>query len=84
MPENGGAKERYYSIVIGDTIVFIKPTSIPHVIKELNNFHSNMQFTYEEERDGNNSIFRCITHKKNNTFETTVYRKPTDKGIYLH
>ena len=84
MPENGGAKERYCSIVIGDTIIFIKPTSIPHVIKELNNFHSNMQFTYEEERDGKNSIFRCITHKKNDTFKITVYRKPTNKGIYLH
>ena len=69
---------------VDDTITCIKTTSIPHVIKVLNTFHSNIQFTYEEERDGKIPFLDVLLIRKNNTFETTVYRKPTNKGIYLH
>ena len=90
-------KSRFYQIVpklsehmmpwkrfVDDTITCIKTTSIPHVIKVLNTFHSNIQFTYEEERDGKIPFLDVLLIRKNDAFETAVYRKPTNKGIYLH
>ena len=47
-------------------------------------FHSNIEFTYEEEKDRQIPILDVILVRKNDTFETTVYRKPTNNGIYLH
>ena len=70
-----------WRIFIGDTITCIKPTSIAHVTKVLNIFHSNIQFTYEEERDGKNPFLDVLLIKKNDTFETIVYIKPTNKCI---
>ena len=67
-----------------DTVTCIKSTSIPHVIEVRNSFHSNIQFTHEEERDGKVPFLEVLLIKKNDTFQTTAYRKPTNKGIYLH
>ena len=64
---------------VDDTITCIKATSIPHVIKALNN--SNMQFTYEEQRNGKVSFLDVLLIKKNDAFEITVYRKPNNKSI---
>ena len=69
---------------VDDTITCIKTTSIPHVIKVLNTFLSNIQFTYEEEKDGKIPFLDILLIKKNDAFKTTVYRKPTNKGIYLY
>ena len=69
---------------VDDTITCIKTTSIPHVIKVLNTFHGNIQFTYEEERDGKIPFLDVLLIRKNDAFETAIYRKPTNKCIYLH
>ena len=37
---------------VDDTITSIKPTSVPYVINVLHSFHTNFEFTYEEEKDG--------------------------------
>ena len=68
---------------VDDTITCIIPTSIPYVIKVLNSSHSNIQFTYEEERDRKIPFLDVLLMKKNDTLEPNV-RKPTHKGIYLH
>ena len=36
---------------VDDTITSIKTTSIPHVIKVLNSFYSNMQFRRRREKE---------------------------------
>ena len=69
---------------VDDTITCIKPTSIPHVIEVLNSFHSNIQFMFGEERDRKVPCLDVLLIKKNDAFEITIYRKPTNKGIYLH
>ena len=69
---------------VDDTITCIKTTTIPHVIKVLNTFLSNIQFTYEEERDRKTTFLDILLIRKNDAFETAVYRKPTNMGIYLH
>ena len=58
--------------------------SIPDVINVLNSFRSNIQFTYEEEKDGQIPFLDVLLVRKNYTFETTVYRKPTNNGIFLY
>ena len=55
-----------------------------YVINVLNSFHSNIEFRYEEEKDGQIPFLDVLLVRKNDTFETTVYRKPTNNGIYLH
>ena len=69
---------------VDDTITCIKPSSIPHVFEVLNSFHSNIQITYEEEQDRKIPFLDVLLIKKNEAFEKTIYRKPTNKGIYLH
>ena len=69
---------------VDDTITSIKPASIPYVFNVLNSFHSNIELTYEEEKYGQISFLDVLLVRKNDTFETTVDRKPTNNGIYLH
>ena len=64
--------------VVG-TITCIKPTSISCAIDVLNNF----QFTLVEENDGRILFLDILIIRKNDTFETTVYKKPKN-NIYLH
>ena len=59
---------------VDDTIGVIKLSSIEHVLSILNSFHQNIEFTYELERNG----------RTNNTLQTTIYRKSTHNGVYLH
>ena len=73
---------------VDNTIICIKTTSIPDVIKVLNTFHSNIQFTYKRERGGKIPFLDVLLIRKNDTFETAVYRKPTNMvfiyiGIHL-
>ena len=69
---------------VDDTITSIKPMSIPYVFNVLNSFDSNTEITYEEEKDGQIPFLDLILVRKNYTFETTVYKKPTNNGVYLH
>ena len=69
---------------VDDTITSIKPMSIPYVINVLNSFDSNIEFTYEEEKDGQIPFLDVLLVRKNDIFETAVHRKPTNYGIYLH
>ena len=43
-----------------------------------------MQFKYQEEEDRRNPFLHLQLVRKYNTFEKTVYRKPTNNGIYLN
>ena len=64
---------------VDDTIASTKPTSIC-VINVLNSFQSNIKFMYEEEKDGQIPFLQILLVRKNDTFETTVYRKPPSNG----
>ena len=47
-------------------------------------FTVTLKITYEEEKDGQIPFLDVLLVRKNDTFETTVYRKPRNNGIYLH
>ena len=66
---------------VDDTILYVKVDCIEHVLNELNLFHANISFTYEQEWDGMISFLDVLVMRKNNTIETTVYRKQTHNDI---
>ena len=47
---------------VGDTISIIKEKSIAHVLTVLNNFHKNIEFTYEMEENGKIAFLDIIRH----------------------
>ena len=69
---------------VDDTIAAIKLTSIDHVLTILNTFHKNIKFTYELEINKKISFLDVLLIRKNETLETTIYRKSTNDGVYLH
>ena len=69
---------------VDDTISYIKEVSIDHVLSKLNGYHDNIEFTYEIEDDGKLPFLHVLVIRKDYEVETTVYRKSTNKYIYLH
>ena len=64
--------------------LYVKVDCIENVVNILNSFHANISFTCERECDGMISFLDVLIMRKNNTIETTVYRKQTRNDIYLH
>ena len=50
----------------------------------LNTFHKSIKFTYELEINKKISFLDVLLIRKNDTLETTIYRKSTNNGVYLH
>ena len=69
---------------VDDIISIIKETSISRVLTVLNSFHKNIEFTYEMEENGKIAFLDVLIIRNNNTLKTTVYRKKTHNGDYLH
>jgi hypothetical protein len=69
---------------VDDTFVLIEPTTnVVDVLSILNSFHPSIKFTYEVE--ANRSLpfldVRVTRSPERQTFETTIYRKPTFTGL---
>ena len=66
---------------VDDTVATIKLTLID-VLMILNTFHNNIKFTYELEINKKISFSDVLLIRKNDTLETTIYRKiPTMEFI---
>ena len=73
-----------WKLYVDDTIATIKLTSIDYVLRILNTFHKDINFTYELEINNKSSFSDVILIRKNDTLETTIYRKSTNNRVYLH
>ena len=70
---------------VDDTFSFVKRDKIDFVNNCLNNFHKDVQFTHEIEVDGKLPFLDILVERENNgSFSTSVYRKPTDTGLYIN
>lgn len=70
---------------VDDTFTFIKEGEIEAVQETLNRFHTDINFTYEEEKDGKISFLDVlISRKLDGSFDTEVFRKKTDSSIYIN
>ena len=68
-----------------DVLCYIKTDSIDYVLKMLNGFHRNIQFTYEVETDSKISFLDVLVIRdSNNNINTTVYRKSINNDISLN
>ena len=78
-------KMKCWTRYVDDTLCYIKTDSIDYVLKILNGFHRNIQFTHEVEIDSKNPILDVLVIRdSNNNINTTVYRKSTNNDIYLN
>ena len=70
---------------VDDTHVYIKPDKTDYVLKKLNTYHKQIQFTYELQKDQRISFLdvsiRRITIRNR---ETIVIRKETNADVYMN
>ena len=52
-------------------------------LQKLNNLHPFLKFTREDEADGKLSFLDVLIERKDNSFITSVYRKPVCNGEYI-
>ena len=77
----------FFGRYVDDTLAAFKSRDDAHrFLTFLNNLHTALKFTMEEERDGVLGIpFLDIEIQKTTTgIITTIYRKPTHSGVYTH
>ena len=78
-------KMKCWTRYVDDTLCYRKIDSIDYVLKMLNGFHRNIQFTYEVEIDSKISFLDVLVIRdSNNNINTTVYRKSANNNIYLN
>ena len=53
-------------------------------LNKLNDFHQNIQFTYELEKNNKLVFLDVLLIRNKDKIETTAYTKPTKSEIYLH
>ena len=78
-------KPHYYRQYIND--IFVLFTSLKHLEafrNFLNGRHAIMSFTIEREKQNRISFLDIAIIRKNKTFTTSVYLKPTFSGVYTH
>ena len=70
---------------VDDTFVFLLPDKIGYIVNQLNSFDENIQFTFEMEAENKLAFLDVmVIRNTNDTINTTVYRKPTNTGIYIN
>lgn len=76
---------KYYFRYVDDTFaVFDNTTSALSYLDILNSLHSNLRFTIEHEDSGSLSFLDVNVHKTDRYPTTSVHRKSTWSGLYLH
>lgn len=68
---------------VDDTFTTIRKDSITSIITKLNDFHPNIQFTYEIEEEHQLAFLDVKLIRENRNIETTVHRKTTHNEIYM-
>ena len=76
-------KMKCWTRYVDDTLCYIKIDSIDYVLKMLNGFHRNIQFTYEFETDSKISFLNVLLiGDSSNDINPTVYQK-SNNDIYF-
>ena len=69
---------------VDDTFVINKAEHSQALLQHINNQDPHIQFTVEPTQGSLPFLDTLVTIEPNNTFSTTVYRKPTHTDQYLH
>ena len=69
---------------VDDTLCFVKEGSCEFVLAFINNFHPNIKFTYETERNNMISFLDVLLVKRELCIDTAVFRKSTNSNLYIN
>ena len=80
-----GDKVASWGRYVDDTFTFVKANCIDDIIRELNGFHRDIQFTYEVEKERSITFLDVLIRRKTDGFfETTVFRKKSATNLYVN
>ena len=75
-------KPVFYKRYVDDIFLLFNDRShISQFLTYLNGKHRNIKFTFETESNRSLPFLDCLISRKNNTFETSVYRKQSFTGL---
>ena len=74
----------FWKRYVDNTITFIKIGTADYILPMLNNFHPNIQFTYEKEYNFKLAFSDVMLCRDGENIVTTVYRKVTNPDVYLN
>ena len=74
----------FWKRYVDNTITFIKIGTVDYILPMLNNFHPNIQFTYEKEYNFKLAFLDFMLCRDGENIVTTVYRKVTNADVYLN
>ncbi len=57
--------------------------NIDQFLQRINNWHKNLRFTIGYEQDASLAFLDVLVIRENDSFSTTIYRKPTHTDLYL-
>ena len=74
-----------YKRYVDDIFVLMdSKKSLMCFFRYMNSKHPNMSFTYETEENDQIPFLDILVCRSNEKFNTSIYRKPTFSGVYLH
>lgn len=65
-------------------VLFRNRDHLPLFQQYMNSRHASLKFTFETEKDGVFSFLDIKISRSNNSFSTSVYRKPTFSGVFTN
>jgi hypothetical protein len=68
---------------VDDIFAVIKRTDIQSTLDMLNSQHNTIKFTVEEERDQMLPFLDINVKRNSDSFEFSIYRKPTNTNLYI-
>ena len=76
---------RHYFRFVDDTFcAFNNVNEALCYLEKINKLHPNLSFTFEKEVSGSLPFLDVLVQKADGSIFTSVYRKPTFSGLYLH
>ena len=78
------APDLYFHYVDATFCVFGSESDVGKFFSYLNAMHLAVRFTLEKENNSILPFLDVLVCKETSTFLTTVYRKPTFTGLYIH
>ena len=76
------AELSFWKWYVDDTITFVKHGTVDHILSMINNFHPNIQFTYETECNFKLAFFDVMLCRDGENIVATVYWKVTNTDVY--
>lgn len=75
---------QFYRRYVDDIFSILRKRQVKAILKQLNSFHPNVQFTFEMEQNNSLPFLDVLVMKQeDNNFKFKIYRKPTHTDKYL-